>query len=115
MSGKCRPGEQSVDGSQSAEKWAVPTRFFHREHEAILTESLAMARDLGCSAAQVAVRWVLEQPRVASAIVGARTAGQLGDTLAAAEWQLPSKARERLDKASALLRRYPRAMEETMA
>jgi aryl-alcohol dehydrogenase-like predicted oxidoreductase len=63
----------------------------------------------------VAVRWVLEQPQVASAIVGARTAEQLSDTLAAAGWQLPEEAHERLIKVSALPPRYPRAMEEAMA
>lgn len=115
LSGKYRPGEQSIGGSRSAENWAFPTRFFHPEHQAILMELLAVARDLGRSPAQVAVRWVLEQPLVASAIVGARTAGQLSDTLAAADWQLPEDARERLNKVSALPRRYPRAMEDTMA
>jgi len=58
---------------------------------------------------------VLEQPLVASAIIGARTADQLSDTLAAASWRLPEDARQRLDAVSALPRRYPRAMEETMA
>ncbi len=61
------------------------------------------------------MRWVLEQPAVASAIVGARTAAQLSDTLAATGWQLPAEMRERLDKISAQPHRYPRAMEETMA
>jgi aryl-alcohol dehydrogenase-like predicted oxidoreductase len=115
LSGKYRPGENSVAGSRSAEKWAFPTRFFHPDHEAILTELLAVARDLGRNPAQVAVRWVLEQPLVASAIIGARTAEQLSDTLAAAGWQLPDEARQRLNQVSALPHRYPRAMEETMA
>ncbi len=44
------------------------------------------------SPAQVALRWALEQPLVASAIIGARTAEQLGDTLAAAGWELPQEA-----------------------
>jgi len=114
LSGKYQPGEQSVAGSRSAENWAFPTRFFHLEHEAILAELLAVARELGCSPAQVAVRWVLEQPMVASAIIGARTVDQLGNTLSAGGWQLPAAARERLDNVSALPRRYPRAMEETM-
>jgi aryl-alcohol dehydrogenase-like predicted oxidoreductase len=81
----------------------------------ILRELLAVARELGRHPAQVAVRWVLEQPLVTSAIVGARTTDQLNDTLAATGWQLPESARERLDKVSALPRRYPRAMEDTMA
>ena len=115
LSGKYQPGERAVAGSRSAEDWAFPTRFFHLRHEAILGELLDVARELGRSPAQVAVRWVLEQPQVASAIVGARTAEQLSVTLAAAGWRMPEEARKRLDKISELPRRYPRAMEETMA
>jgi hypothetical protein len=58
---------------------------------------------------------LLEQPLVASAIVGARTTDQLRDTLAAADWRMPVEARERLDRISAQPHRYPRAMKETMA
>ena len=115
LSGKYQPGQQSVAGARSAENWAFPTRFFHADHPAILGELLAVARELGRSPAQVAVRWVLDQPQVASAIVGARTAAQLGDTMGAAGWRLPAPALARLDKASALPRRFPRAMEEPMA
>ncbi len=115
LAGRYRPGLSRVDGSRSAENWAFPTRFFHPAHEAILTELLAVARDLDRSPAQVAVRWVLDQPQVASAIIGARTTDQMTDTLGAAGWTLPVGARQRLDAVSALPRRYPRAMEETMA
>lgn len=114
LSGKYQPGVQSVAGSRSAEKWVFPSRFFHLNHEAILAELLAVARELGRAPAEVAVRWVLEQPLVSSAIVGARTAEQLSGTLAATGWVLPAEARERLDKVSALPRRYPRIMEDGM-
>src|ERR1700733_5875825 len=115
LSGKYQPGQHSVSGARSAENWAFPTRFFHPNHAAILAELLAVARDLGRSPAQVAVRWVLQQPLVTSAIVGARTTGQLSDTLGAAGWELPQGAVDRLHRVSAVPHRYPRAMEETMA
>ncbi|HET6307012.1 MAG TPA: aldo/keto reductase [Rhodopila sp.] len=115
LSGKYRPGESSVAGSRSAENWAFPTRFFHPQHDAILAELLSVAEQLGRSPAQVAVRWVLEQACVSSAIVGARRIDQLADTLGAAAWHLPEDARARLDRVSAVPHRYPRAMEATMA
>ena len=114
LSGKYRPGEHRVAGSRSAENWAFPTRYFHPDHEEILGELLTVARELGRSPAQVAVRWVLEQAEVASAIVGARHVGQLEGTLGAVGWQLPDEYRTRLNKVSALPRRYPRAMEDGM-
>ena len=49
-----------------------------------------------------------------SAIVGARNAQQLGETLAAGGWRLPEAARAKLDKVSAQPHRYPRAFEEPM-
>jgi aryl-alcohol dehydrogenase-like predicted oxidoreductase len=115
LSGKYKPGERTVAGSRSEENWAFPTRYFHPDHEAILSELLAVARSLDRSPAQVAIRWVLEQPLISSAIIGARTAAQLKDTLAATGWHLPEELRERLNKVSALPHRYPRAMEETMS
>ena len=80
-----------------------------------MEELHAVAGELGRSPAQVALRWVLEQPVVASAIVGARTAAQLTGTLATAGWTLPEEARERLSRVSAMPRRYPRSMEDGMA
>ena len=115
LSGKYRPGQLQVQGARSTENWALPSRFFHSGHTAILEELLAVAKELGREPAQVAIRWVLEQPLVSSAIVGARTAEQLAGTLAATGWTLPADARARLDKISALPRRYPRSMEDTMA
>jgi aryl-alcohol dehydrogenase-like predicted oxidoreductase len=51
---------------------------------------------------------------VSSAIVGARNAAQLGDSLQAATFTLPAEALARLDKVSALPHRYPRSMEDGM-
>ena len=114
LAGKYKPGQTSVAGTRSAENWAFPTRFYHPDHEKILGTLLDVAAELGRTPAQVAVRWVLDQQQVTSAIVGARTAAQLGDTLAAAGWTLPEAARKKLGAASALPHRFPRAMEAPM-
>jgi aryl-alcohol dehydrogenase-like predicted oxidoreductase len=58
---------------------------------------------------------VLERPWVSAAIIGARTAGQLADSLAATGFSLPAEALDRLDRVSALPPRYPRSMEDGMA
>jgi len=49
-----------------------------------------------------------------SAIVGARHAEQLGETLKAGGWRLPAEARTKLDKVSAQPTKYPRAFEDPM-
>ena len=72
------------------------------------------AKELGQSPAQVALRWVMDQPFMTSAIVGARNAQQLGETLTAGGWRLPSDAFDKLNKVSKQPHRYPRAFEDPM-
>lgn len=54
-----------------------------RANALAVLQSVATAR--GVSKAQVALAWVLAQPGVSSAVIGARNIEQLGDSLAAAD------------------------------
>lgn len=114
LTGKYQPGEAQAQGSRSEEGWAFPLRYFHPEHPAILATLLEVAAELGRPPAQVALRWVLDQGFVTSAIVGARSVAQIEETLQAAGWRLPADMRARLATASALPPRYPRSMEDGM-
>ena len=113
LAGKYTPGDLKVAGTRS-ESSGVNTRFFARNHGEILQTLLDTAKEIGKSPAQTALRWVMDQPCITSAIVGARNAEQLGDTLASAGWRLPAEALAKLDKVSAQPYRYPRAFEATM-
>ena len=115
LAGKYKPGDLKADGTRSAEGWGFQGRFFASNHAEILQALLDTARDINRSPAQTALRWVMDQPFMTSAIVGARNAQQLGETLAAGGWRLPEEARAKLDKVSAQPHRYPRAFEEPMA
>jgi aryl-alcohol dehydrogenase-like predicted oxidoreductase len=114
LTGKYKPGEREVSGSRSAEGWAYPERYFAPNADETLGVLLDVANELGRSPAQVAVRWVLEQPAITSAIIGARTVEQARDNLLAGGWRLPDEARQRLDQVSALPMRYPKSMEWNM-
>jgi aryl-alcohol dehydrogenase-like predicted oxidoreductase len=114
LSGKYAPGEYTLAGTRSEENWAYPSEFFAPNADEILQAVLDLSSELGRSPAQVAVRWVVEQPGITSAIVGARTMAQLEDNLQASTWQLPPDARQRLDDVSRPPARYPKAMEATM-
>ena len=59
-----------------------------------------VAKKTGNSPAQVALSWVINQPGVVSAIVGARNASQLAGSLAAADLHLDPDAVATLDTAS---------------
>ena len=101
LAGKYTPGSLKVQGTRSAEGWGFNSRFFAPNHGEILQTLLDVAKELGRTPAQVALRWVMDQPNMTSAIVGARNAEQLKDTLAAGGWRLPAEALARLNKVSA--------------
>ncbi len=111
LAGKYQPGERMVPGTRSAEKWAWHGRFFAANADETLAVLLSTARELGRSPAQVALRWVLEQPGISSVIAGVRTMDQLQDNLGAAGWRLNAEALARLDEVSFLPPRYPESFE----
>ncbi|RMF01786.1 MAG: aldo/keto reductase [Chloroflexi bacterium] len=114
LSGKYKPGEITLAGTRSEERWAYPSEFFAANSNEILQTLLDVSKELGRSPAQVAVRWVVEQPGITSAIIGARTLAQLEDNLQASTWTLPPEMKQRLDAVSRPRERYPKAMEATM-
>jgi aryl-alcohol dehydrogenase-like predicted oxidoreductase len=61
----------------------------------------------GASVARVALAWLLAKPHVMSVIIGAKTAEQLDDNLAAADLELTAEEVAKLDEVSALPSEYP--------
>jgi aryl-alcohol dehydrogenase-like predicted oxidoreductase len=93
-SGPTRLGE---DPGRGLESWDRRNR---ERTWAVVDAVQAVAAERGCSAAQVALRWVTDRPGVSSTILGVRSVAQLEDNLAAAGWSLSSEQRARLDEAS---------------
>ena len=114
LAGKYTPGSLKVQGTRSSEGWGFNSRFFAANHGDILQTLLDTSKELARSPAQVALRWVIDQPFMTSAIVGARNAEQLEETLMVGSWKLPATAIEKLNKVSAQPHRYPRAFEDPM-
>ena len=114
LSGKYRPGERSVAGSRSEEGWAYPQRYFAPSADDSLAALLEVAEAMERSPAQIALRWVLEQPAITSVIIGARTVEQARDNMLAGSFALEGEHLQRLNAVSDLPPRYPRAMEENM-
>jgi aryl-alcohol dehydrogenase-like predicted oxidoreductase len=114
LSGRYKPGERVVPGTRSEERWAWHGRFFAQNADETLGVLLDVADALGRTPAQVALRWVLEQPAVSSVICGVRSAEQLKDNIGAAGWRLEGETLARLDEVSRLPDRYPESFEKTM-
>jgi aryl-alcohol dehydrogenase-like predicted oxidoreductase len=84
------------------------------DRERVLDALLATAREVGATAAQVALRWVLNQDGITSAIVGARDLAQLDDNLGALDVTLDAAAWKSLDRASRLPLIYPAGLDLVM-
>ena len=77
------------------------------DREAILDTLTKVADGVGATPAQVALRWVMDQDGLTSAIVGARNVEQLDSNLGAADLELGGDAWKELDRVSRLPLTYP--------
>ena len=66
-----------------------------------------VAREMGCTPAQVALAWTLENPAVCSPVVGVRTPAQLEDNLGALDLAFSPEQLARLNDASAVPPVFP--------
>jgi aryl-alcohol dehydrogenase-like predicted oxidoreductase len=114
LTGKYQPGQRKVPGTRSESGWAWHERFFAPNADQTLAALLDVAKDLNRTPAQVALRWVLEQPAVSATIVGVRTTEHLRDNVGATGWRLEGEALERLKEVSCLPDRYPESFEKVM-
>ena len=111
LTGKFKPGERNVPGTRLADEWAWHGRFFAANADQTLQTLLDAAEALGKTPAQVALRWVLEQPAISSVIAGVRTVDQLKDNLGATGWKLEGEWLDKLNEVSYLPMRYPESFE----
>lgn len=77
------------------------------DRERIMDAVISEAERLGATPAQVALRWVMDQEGITSAIIGARNLEQLNDNLGAADLDMDQETWKGLDRASRLPLTYP--------
>lgn len=87
---------------------------FAANAEDTLDVVLEVAKELSCAPAQVATRWILEQPGITSAIIGARHCEQLKDNIGSANIRFTVDQLVGLNTVSHLPVRYPLTMEANM-
>jgi len=73
----------------------------------IIDELFKVADELKCSVAQVALRWIMQQPGVTCPIIGAKTLKHLEDNLGAIRIKLNDDQMKRLTKISDIIVPYP--------
>jgi aryl-alcohol dehydrogenase-like predicted oxidoreductase len=80
----------------------------------IIAELEDVAREVGRSMPEVAINWVANRPAVGSVILGASRPEQIATTVQSLDFELPEKAKLRLDEASAPDRVIPYAFFDMM-
>jgi len=107
LSGKYRRGVEPPAGSRHLSEWDEPPVNDEQKLYDTIEVAVEIGKAHGVSAAQVSLAYTLAKPAVTSVIVGARTAEQLSDSLAAADLQLSAEELGRLDQVSGEPLRYP--------
>jgi aryl-alcohol dehydrogenase-like predicted oxidoreductase len=99
------------DGTRAADSARRGSRTmrdrFTPQNLAVVEVLRELAGEYGVPVPQIAIAWVRRQPSVSSTLLGARTAAQLAENLAALEVDLPEEAWQRLDDVSAPAPEYP--------
>jgi len=107
LTGKYRRGQEPPAGSRHLTDWNEPPVHDEERLYDIVELLVEIGAAHGVSAAQVALAYLLGRPGVTSLVVGAKTAEQLADNLAAAELVLTDDERDRLERASRQRLLYP--------
>jgi aryl-alcohol dehydrogenase-like predicted oxidoreductase len=109
LTGKYRTGIPSDSRAASATLAQNAAAYLNPESARIVEAVCKAAEGLDLSPTEVALAWVRDQPRVSSAIVGARTVGQLAAALTVEQVTLPEEIMDALDDVSAPDLGYPEA------
>jgi aryl-alcohol dehydrogenase-like predicted oxidoreductase len=100
LTGKYKPGSPPPDGSRATSEQM--NYFFGDRYDDTLLERVQqlqpIADELGITLAQLALAWVLHEPNVASAIVGASRPQQVEDNAAASGIELDDDVLRRIDE-----------------
>ena len=84
-------------------------RFLTERNLKIADEVLAVAKDLGCTPSQAALRWLLQRPAPCFPIIGGRNLTQIEDNLKCTEIVLSREHLTRLDTVSEIDLGFPHA------
>ncbi|MEY2841470.1 MAG: hypothetical protein RLY74_611 [Actinomycetota bacterium] len=102
LSGKYLPGKKPPAGSRATDKKGGASMISRWMRDEVLTAVQRLkpiAKNEGLTLAQLAVAWVLQNPNVSSAIIGASKPEQIKENVAASGVQLSHETLREIDKA----------------
>ncbi|HUE68586.1 MAG TPA: aldo/keto reductase [Candidatus Acidoferrum sp.] len=103
LSGKYRFGDKPTEGRFSTElgqqfRDLYHERYWHQQQFESVEHMKTLAGEIGEPLPKLAIAWVLANPTITSAILGASRPDQLTDTLAAVDLEVPAELKARLDE-----------------
>jgi aryl-alcohol dehydrogenase-like predicted oxidoreductase len=104
LSGKFTRDNENAEGRRA--KFDFPPVDRERAFR-IIDVLVQIGKTHDCSAARVALSWLLAQSAVTSVIIGAKRRDQLDDNLKSVELALSAEEMEKLNQVSSLCREYP--------
>ncbi|MER7277486.1 aldo/keto reductase family protein [Dactylosporangium sp. NPDC000244] len=102
LTGKYKPGQPPPAGSRATDEKsgaAFISRLMHDDVLSAVQQLRPLAEQAGLSMAQLGLAWVLQNPNVSSAIVGATRPEQLEDNVKASGVKLDAELLKRIDEA----------------
>jgi len=100
LTGKYRPGEEPPAGSRATDSKGGAQMISRLMRDEVLTRVQGLrpiADELGLTMAQLAVAWVLQNPNVAAALVGASRPEQVSENVKASGVEIPAELMTRID------------------
>ena len=102
LTGKYRPGQPPPEGSRATDEKSGAMfirRWLSDEVLTTVQRLVPLAEQAGLTMAQLAIAWVLQNPNVSSAIVGATRPEQLEDNVKSADVRLDADLLKAIDEA----------------
>lgn len=107
LTGKIRRGQAAQPGTRAYDIAGTGPQFSEERLFRIIDAIDVIAEETGKTVPQIALNWLIQQPTVASILIGARNEGQLLENLGAIGWDLTPEQLSSLDVASAQRPAYP--------
>jgi aryl-alcohol dehydrogenase-like predicted oxidoreductase len=100
LTGKYLPGQPAPAGSRGADPAtaSIVEKFMSEETLTAVQNLSPLAEQLGVNMAQFALAWVLQNPAVSAAIVGASSPEQISSNIAASGVEIPGEVMKRVDE-----------------
>jgi len=96
-----------LDNNEPEGRVTVDSKRRNERNLKIAAANVKVAKELGVTSSQLAVRWTMQRNQVVIPIVGARKEEQIKDTLGAAEIVIPDEQLKKLDDASKIELGFP--------